>query len=584
MKNFSKICINSSIFISSSIMTLLILNENANATPNPLFYKPSTIQLLSKAVKNPSESFIQRLSNRNLRANFLHSGRTGHSFRNFNIRSGAYIGVKKTPNSDYSPLIATKFKKRLTADGLSFKIHTISKNNLKKEIDIFEENGKIIVNSKKGEGTPNYTFKSTILDFGDSASTSSQAPSSSSQTKITLTRYSNYNQDTKDFDTEETIIYNPFNLKVLSQTSTNKITKKISALLDKPITNTPPKKYDPKNFHKPSTVRLLSEAIMNPDNAPITKTSNENLKIKFLYWGKDSYLSNNFNVRINSTINVKKTPDASFKKVNKPTGKRQITEEGVAFNILTHNKYGLSKEINITTQNGNIIVDSVKGAGTPLQVIKRTMLDYGDELSSPKIIVTRSSFSSEQATEFDIKKVATYDATNFKLLSQTIKNESTGEAEHITKNPDDTKTRIVTHASGKIEKFIMTHFDDNIYSESIDDDGNTLITKQLNNEVLSFRKLSPDGKLIEESLSSHTQYESRTYDENGFITSSTRSNTLPSGESLGTITYADGSSITQERRSNGSLISSVTRTTNGELLKQDFDENSQPINQPYKIN
>lgn len=170
------------------------------------------------------------------------------------------------------------------------------------------------------------------------------------------------------------------------------------------------------------------------------------------------------------------------------------------------------------------------------------------------------------------------------MLSQTIKNESTGEAEHIIKNPDDTKTRIITHANGKTEKFIMTHFDDNIYSELIDDDGNTLITKQVDNGVLSFRKLSPNGKLIEESLSSPNQYESRTYNENVFITSSTRSNTLPSGESVGTISYANGSSITQERRSNGSLISSITRTTTGELIKQDFDENNHPINQPYRIN
>lgn len=127
MKNFSKICINSSIFISSNIMTLLTLKQHVNAMPNPLFSKPSTLQLLSEAIKNPTESFIQRLSNWNLRASFLHSGRTGHSFRNFNIRSGAYIGVKKTSNSDYSPLISTKFKKRLTADGINFKIHTLVK-------------------------------------------------------------------------------------------------------------------------------------------------------------------------------------------------------------------------------------------------------------------------------------------------------------------------------------------------------------------------------------------------------------------------------------------------------------------------
>lgn len=584
MKNFSKICINSSIFISSSIMTLLILNENANATPNPLFYKPSTIQLLSKAVKNPSESFIQRLPNGNLRASFLHSGRRGHLLHSFNVISGAYIGAKETPDSDYSPLFSTQFNKLITSKAFAFKIHTLSKKGLKKEINIFQENGKIIVNSKKGEETPNYILKSTILDFGDSASTSSQASSSSNQPLITSTRYSHYDQNTKDFNVEETIIYNPLNSKIISKTITDKITGKISTLLDKTIDDTPSGKYDPKNFRKPSTARLLSEIIMNPDNASITKTPDEKLKIKFLYWNSPSDTCNNLTIRVKSTIKVKKTPDSNFEEVNKPKGKRQITDEGFAFNILSYNKNGLNKEINITTQSGNIIVDSVKGVGTPLQVVKRTMLDYGDESSSPKIIVTRSSFSSEQVTEFDVKKVATYDATNFKLLHQTIKNESTGEAEHITKNPDDTKTRIVTHANGKIEKFIMTHFDDNIYSELIDNDGNTLITKQLNNEVLSFRKLSPDGKLIEESLSSPTQYESRTYNENGFITSSTRSNTLPSGESLGTITYADGSSITQERRSNGSLISSITRTTNGELIKQDFDENSQPINQPYKIN
>lgn len=548
------------------------------------FYKPSTIQLLSKATKNPTESFIERLPDGNLRARFLYSGRRGHLLHSFNVISGAYIGAKETPDSDYSPLFSTQFNKLITSKAFAFKIHTLSKKGLKKEINIFQENSKIIVNSKKGEETPNYILKSTILDFGDSASTSSQASSSSNQPLITSTRYSHYDQNTKDFNVEETIIYNPLNSKIISQTNKNKITGVTSSSITKTIDSKIFEKNDPKNFHKPSTARLLSEIIMNPDNASITKTPDEKLKIKFLYWNSPSDTCNNLTIRVNSTIKVKKTIDANFENVNKPKGKRQITDEGLAFNILSYNKHGLNKEINITTQNGNIIVDSVKGVGTPFHVIKRTMLDYSDESSSPKIIVTRNSLSSEQATEFDVKKVATYDATNFKLLSQTIKNESTGEAEHITKNPDDTKTKIVIHTNGKREKIILTHYDDPIYSESIDDDGNTLITKQLNNEVLSFRKLNSDGKLIEESISSPNQYESRTYDENGFITSSTRSNTLPSGESLGTITYADGSSITQERRSNGSLISSVTRTTNGELIKQDFNENNQPINQPYKIN
>lgn len=200
MRNFSKICINSSIFISSNIMTLLILNENVNATPNPLFYKPSTIQLLSKAVKNPSESFIQRLSNGNLRASFLHSGRRGHLLSSFNIRSGSTVFVKKTYNSDYFPLLPTRNNKTITSDGNDFKIHTVSKNGFNKIITIFQENGKIIVNSKKGEGTPNYIFKSTTLDFGDSASTSSQTSSSSNQPIITSTRYSNYDQNTKNFN------------------------------------------------------------------------------------------------------------------------------------------------------------------------------------------------------------------------------------------------------------------------------------------------------------------------------------------------------------------------------------------------
>lgn len=135
---------------------------------------------------------------------------------------------------------------------------------------------------------------------------------------------------------------------------------------------------------------------MNPDNASITKTTNENLKIKFLYWNSPSDTCNNLTIRVKSTIKVKKTQDSNFESVNKQKGKRQITDEGLAFNIISYNKHGLNKEINITTENENIIVDSVKGAGTPLHVVKRTMLDYGDGSSSPKIIVTKSSFSSKQ--------------------------------------------------------------------------------------------------------------------------------------------------------------------------------------------
>ncbi len=68
------------------------------------------------------------------------------------------------------------------------------------------------------------------------------------------------------------------------------------------------------------------------------------------------------------------------------------------------------------------------------------------------------------------------------------------------------------------------------------------------------------------------------------MTSSTRSNTLSGGDSVGTTIYSNGESLTQERRSDGSLKTSITRTITGELLKQDFNENGEPLNNPYRIN
>ena len=73
------------------------------------------------------------------------------------------------------------------------------------------------------------------------------------------------------------------------------------------------------------------------------------------------------------------------------------------------------------------------------------------------------------------------------------------------------------------------------------------------------------------------------YNENGSLTSTTSTYRLPDGSSLGTTT-SSSSTTTYERRNDGSLISITSTTPNGEILKQDFDVNNAPLNNPYRIN
>ena len=579
MKKLSKIHITNSIFISANVLTLLSLCKITNASPISKFAKPSTVALLGEVIRNPTESFIQKLPNGNLKANFLVSGKHSVLLRNFNIKGKSNVGVKKTINSDYKIILPSKSHRKLEEEGVAFKVFTYSKNNLDKQIDIFEENGKIVVNSEKGKGTTNYIVKSTTLDFGDGASTSSQA-SSSNEPVITSKRYSNYDESSGRFIVEQTNIYNPLSLKLISSTTKNFLTREITSSSD----NAPQTSITREVFFKTPTIQLLSETAMNPETAPITKTPEGKIKARFLHFGRSSASVKYVLVKSKSLVTVKKNIDNAFEEIQKVKGKMNFESEGVEFIIHTRSKYGLDKKIHITQENGDIVVNSTKGENTPNHSIKKTVLKFGDGSSSPKINQTKFSLPNDQTKQFDLEEHSTYDVTTRTLISQTTKNNSTGITEHIDKNPDNTKTRIVEQANGNKSKYLLTENNEIIYSERKDPHGNISMTRTLTGEVLSHKKFNTNGNLVEESISSPYQYESHTYNENGFITSSTRSNTLPNGDSIGTTLYSNGESITQERRNDGSLKTSITRTITGELLKQDFNENGEPLNNPYRIN
>ena len=577
MKKLSKIHIKGTIFISTNL--LILINKVSNATPILRFSKPSTVALLGEVIRNPTESFIQKLPNGNLKANFLVSGKHSVLLRNFNIKGKSNVGVKKTINSDYKIILPSKSHRKLTEEGVAFRVFTHSKSGLDKQIDIFEENGSIVVNSKKNEGTPNFIFKSTILNFGDGASTSSQS-SSSDEPIITSKRYSNYDKNSGRFIIEQTNIYNPLSLKLISSETKNFLNGETTSSSG----SDPQTRTTRDVFFKTPTIQLLSETAMNPETAPITKTPEGKIRARFLHFGRASASVRNVLVKSKSLITVKKNIGDTFEEIQKVKGKMNLESEGVEFIIHTRSKYGLNKKIHITQENGDIVVNSTKGENTPNHSIKKTVLNLVDSLSSPKITQTKLSLPNNETKQFDLEEQLLYDATTHTLISQTTKNNSTGKTEHFYRNPDNTKTKIVGQANGSKYKYLLTEKDEIIYSEGKDQYGNTLMTRTLTGGVLSHKKFNANGNLVEETVSSPTQYESHTYDENGFITSSTRSNTLPNGESVGTTIYLNGESITQERRSDGSLISTIIRTTTGELFKQDFNTNNLPINNTYKIN
>ena len=204
---------------------LMLYGEKSNATP---ISKPSTVRLLSEVIRNPYSAFIRKLSNGNLKGNFLHSGQNTTALHVFSVKSGALVDVKKTHDGNFYPLSTSKHQRRLEGEGVNFRIYTYSKSGLKKKINIFMENGNLIVNSIKGIGTPDYILKRTVLEFGDGASTSSQ--SSSSRPKITVKRYSISDENSNVFDIEETRIYNPLNLNLISQKTKNKATKQSESI------------------------------------------------------------------------------------------------------------------------------------------------------------------------------------------------------------------------------------------------------------------------------------------------------------------------------------------------------------------
>lgn len=89
---------------------------------------------------------------------------------------------------------------------------------------------------------------------------------------------------------------------------------------------------------------------------------------------------------------------------------------------------------------------------------------------------------------------------------------------------------------------------------------------------------------MEEKIITPTSSETKIFNEHGEITSTSRINVLANGETLETTTHENGYITTQEKRQDGSLLSVITRTPSGELLKQDFNQNNMPLNSPYKIN
>ena len=313
------------------------------------------------------------------------------------------------------------------------------------------------------------------------------------------------------------------------------------------------------HYSKPSTIRLLSEVFRNESGSFLSKLSNGQLKASFLYPGQTNHTPNNFPVKAGSTIYVKKSHSTPFKHLNLKINQRKLVENGVAFSIYTKSKSGLIKEINISTENGNIVVNSTKGYGTPNYILKRTTLEFGDGASTssqssssrPKITVKRYSISDENSNVFDIEETRIYNPLNLNLISQKTKNKATKQSESITINENNTKTKIIKNPYGSSLYTIINSNGKTLFSKTTNADGNATETKKYNQ----------DGSLI------FTTSNYKFSDDSSFETTSSNSSTT-----------------TYERRSDGSLISILTTNSAGETFKQDFDTNNDPLNNPYKIN
>lgn len=314
------------------------------------------------------------------------------------------------------------------------------------------------------------------------------------------------------------------------------------------------------HYSKPSTMLLLSEVVKNESGAFLSKLSSGQLKVSFLYSGQRNYAPNNFPVKAGSTIYVKKSHSTPFKHLNLHRNQRKLAENGVAFSIYTKSKLGLIKEINISTENGNIVVNSTKGYGTPNYILKRTTLEFGDSASTssqssstsrPKITVKRYSISDGSLNVFNIEETRTYDSLNLNLISQKTKNKITGQTESITMNENNTKTKIIKNADGSSIYTIINSNDKILFSK----------TTNANRNAIETKKYNQDGSLV--STTSNYKFS----DNSSFETISSNSSTT-----------------TYERRSDGSLTSIITTNSVGETFKQDFDTKNEPLNNPYKIN
>ena len=344
---------------------------------------------------------------------------------------------------------------------------------------------------------------------------------------------------------------------------------------------------------KPSTVRLLSEVIRSPHSAFIRKLSNGNLKGNFLHSGQNTTALHVFSVKSGALVDVKKTHDGNFYPLSTSKYQRRLEGEGVNFRIYTHSKSGLKKKINISMENGNLIVNSIKGIGTPDYILKRTVLEFGDgastssqsssSSSTPKITVTRYSSFDEASNSFNVEKTSIYDPSNSKLISQIEKNKTAGYTESIMRHEDNMKTKIIEHTDGRTDTFLINSTGEILTSTLMDKNRNVTITKKISSNTYSRNKYSSNKILLENEISTPTTSEIKTYDEKGNITSTKIIDKLSDGSTFETI-ISSSSGITYERRNDGSLISITSTTSNGEIFKQDFDVNNKPLNNPYKIN
>lgn len=349
-------------------------------------------------------------------------------------------------------------------------------------------------------------------------------------------------------------------------------------------------------YSKVSTLQLLSIVVRSPLVAFIQKTSDGKLKGQFIRSGVRTITYHNFAVKPGSVIG-KKTNNNEFKHLTAESGNKGIVAESSAFKILTYAKTSPLKEINIIREGEDIIITSEKGRTTPQHVFKRTILNFGNiddapstssqtsaPSSNPTITVTRHSISNGQSSEFDTEKIFTYEASSLKLISQITKIKSPDKFESITQHEDGTKSKIVEHIDGRKNSFVYNNQGETLFSNVMEPDGNNIVTTRLNENTYSKSKYNSDKNLIEEKIITPNSSETKIFNKQGEITSTSRINVLANRETLETTTHKNGYITTQEKRQDGSLLSLITRTPSGELLKQDFDPNNIPLNNPYKIN